>query len=127
MAKTKKIKRKASPPEDEQSFEESLAELESIVGELESGELRLGDALERYERGIGRLKRCHAELGRAARKIELLSGVDASGNPITVPFDDESTESLDAKKSRRSRRRSVPDSQENPSNQENIDDGGRLF
>lgn len=114
MAKKKKAKRK--PIEDGQHcFEESLAELETIVGELESGELGLSEALTRYEAGITHLKQCHAALEHASRRIELLSGFDAAGNPVTQPFDEEEHESLDAKKGARSRRRS------------GVDDGGTLF
>ncbi|QDU55219.1 exodeoxyribonuclease VII small subunit [Aeoliella mucimassa] len=103
MAK-KKVKRKPSE-ESTLTFEESLAELETIVGDLETGELGLGDALERYEQGIAHLKQCHAQLEQATRRIELLSGVDAAGNPVTVPFEDEQHESLEAKKQARTRRR----------------------
>ena len=70
------------------SFEESLDELEKIVAELESGKLGLSDALARYEQGVKHLKACQQLLERAERKIELLSGVDADGNPITQPFDE---------------------------------------
>lgn len=103
MAKKKKVKRKSA--ESELGFEASLAELETIVAELESGELGLEAALERYEQGIAYLKQCHGQLERATRKIELLSGVDAAGNPITEPFDDEEHKSLEQKKGARSRRR----------------------
>ena len=34
-------------------FEQALAELESILRELEDGTTSLEDALERYERGVG--------------------------------------------------------------------------
>lgn len=86
MAK-KKVKRKtASDAESEETFEQALAALEAAVADLESGELGLEESLTRYEQGVARLKRCHAALERAQRRIELLSGVDAEGNPITRPF-----------------------------------------
>ncbi|MEC9167985.1 MAG: exodeoxyribonuclease VII small subunit, partial [Pseudomonadota bacterium] len=34
------------------SFEETLSELEAIVNEMESGDLPLNKALEKFERGI---------------------------------------------------------------------------
>ena len=46
-------------------------------------------------------------LQRAERRIELLSGVDAEGNPITQPFDDTATFDQDEPGKRRSRRRSA--------------------
>ncbi|TWT86914.1 Exodeoxyribonuclease 7 small subunit [Pseudobythopirellula maris] len=93
--KKKKIAKKKpagddQAPDDQVSFEESLGSLETIVEELERGELGLSDAIERYEEGVASLKRCHAELERAERRIELLSGFDAEGNPVTEPFDESS-------------------------------------
>ena len=87
------------------SFEESLRELEAIVGELESGKLGLSEALARYEQGVKHLKSCHELLARVERKIELLSGMDAEGNPITEPFDEQEHESLEEKAAARGRRR----------------------
>ncbi|MEQ8849791.1 exodeoxyribonuclease VII small subunit [Botrimarina sp.] len=88
-------KKKATPPSTEapadEPFEESLAKLEEIVESLEGGELGLADALARYEEGVRRLRRCHEQLEAAERRIELLSGIDADGNPVTEPFDDSAT------------------------------------
>ena len=86
------------------TFEDSLANLESVVQRLESGELSLTEALEQYEAGVGHLKHCYAQLEQAERKIELLTGVDAQGEPIVEPFDDEAL-SLEEKAEARSRRR----------------------
>ena len=46
----------SQPPGDSLTFEESLAELDRIVRELEDGKLGLEDALCRYETGVGLLK-----------------------------------------------------------------------
>jgi exodeoxyribonuclease VII small subunit len=89
-------------------FEQALAELESIVHALEDGRLGLDDSLARYERGIGLLKHCHQLLERAERRIELLCGVDAEGNPVTQPFDEAAESTLEEKSAARSRRRSAP-------------------
>ena len=77
MAKKKVSKRKSKSVPQIQSFEESLAELEKIVSQLESGKLGLSDALSQYEAGDGYLKACHGQLAQAERRIELLCGVDA--------------------------------------------------
>jgi exodeoxyribonuclease VII small subunit len=87
------------------SFEQALAQLETIVHQLEEGEIGLAEALAHYETGIGLLKQCYGLLERAERRIELLSGVDAAGNPITEPLADEAS-SLDEKAQNRGRRRS---------------------
>ena len=91
-------KKQSQREECASSFEESLVALEKIVAELESGKLGLSDALARYEEGVKHLKGCQQLLEEAERKIELLSGVDAEGNPITKPFaDDDGDGPLEAK------------------------------
>jgi exodeoxyribonuclease VII small subunit len=69
-------------------FEQSLARLEELVHLLEDGQLGLSEALLRYEEGVKLLRRANELLEGAQRKIEILSGVDAKGNPITRPLDD---------------------------------------
>jgi exodeoxyribonuclease VII small subunit len=88
------------------TFEAALTQLEAIVHQLEDGDVGLAEALARYEQGVHLLKQCYGLLERAERKIELLCGVDAQGNPITESFDDEASLSLDAKGPGRARRRS---------------------
>jgi exodeoxyribonuclease VII small subunit len=101
-------KKKPMPPDEcVASFEESLEELEKIVAELESGKLGLSEALARYEQGVKHLKACQQLLERAERKIELLSGVDADGNPITQPFDEAEIDTLEAKAAARGQRRTT--------------------
>ena len=78
------------------SFEQSLERLEEIVHLLEEGDLGLGEAIERYEEGVKLLRQAYELLERAERKIELLSGVDAEGNPVTQPFDDTATYNKEA-------------------------------
>ena len=41
----------------------------------------LNESLERYEEGVKLLRQSYELLQRAERRIELLSGVDAEGNP----------------------------------------------
>lgn len=93
-------------PDAASSFEQSLAELQRIVAELESGSLGLEQSLSSYERGIGLLRQCHSVLERAEQKIELLTGIDASGNPTLVPFDATATAERQGKSAgRRSRKK----------------------
>ena len=80
-----------NPPSDPPTFEQSLERLEQIVHALEEGELGLTEALAQYEEGVKLLRQSYELLQRAERRIELLSGVDAEGNPITQPFDDTAT------------------------------------
>ena len=116
----KKVKRKVD--KSDESFEESLAELESVVTDLESGELGLAESLDRYEQGVKRLKWCHSTLEEAQRRIELLSGVDADGNAVSTPFD-HSAEGADASAGSRSKKRSAG----KQSRRGAVDDDSRLF
>src|SRR4029434_585319 len=93
-------KKQTTRDECASSFEDSLKELEKIVGEVESGKLGVSDALARYEEGVRHLKGCQQLLEMAERKIELLSGVDADGNPITEAFEEGDVESLDGREER---------------------------
>ena len=125
MAKKKSTKAAPETP----SFEACLSELELIVAELENGKLGLTEALARYEQGVQHLKSCHELLERAERKIQLLSGIDADGNPITEPFDEEEHGSLEEKAAARGRRRSTSarSTERRRSDVVDIDDLGRLF
>jgi exodeoxyribonuclease VII small subunit len=82
-------------PSDQPNFEQSLARLDEIVRLLEEGELGLDEALARYEEGVKLLRQSYELLERAERRIEILSGLDAEGNPVTRPLEDVSTLSLD--------------------------------
>ncbi|CAN5700707.1 hypothetical protein BH23PLA1_BH23PLA1_05810 [soil metagenome] len=73
------------------SFEESLRQLERVVGDLEGGELGLDEALARYEQGVSMLARCRGLLDVAERKVALLTGVDKKGEPVIEPFDASAT------------------------------------
>jgi len=91
---------------NEITFEDSLAELESIVHDLEEGQLGLAQSLARYEQGVQHLKHCYELLEGAERKIELLTGVADDGTAITQPFD-ESAEPLAESAGRRRQRRAA--------------------
>ncbi len=53
-------------------FENALARLESIVRELEQGELALEKALKLFEEGIKISRFCSTKLDEAERKVEIL-------------------------------------------------------
>lgn len=65
------------------TFDEALAELESVVGSLESGQLDLEQSLERYERGVALLRALQTRLTEAQQKVTVLIGeleADDSGD-----------------------------------------------
>jgi exodeoxyribonuclease VII small subunit len=53
-------------------FEQAMARLESIVSELEKGELSLDQSLRIFEEGIRLSKTCLKMLEDAERKVEIL-------------------------------------------------------
>ena len=72
---------KKSPP---LPFEAALAELESLVSQLEQGELSLEETLQRFEQGVGLVKNCQITLQRAGQKVEQV--LERRGRLETVPF-----------------------------------------
>ena len=77
MAKKKKS---ADAGKTAASFESSLADLESVVGELERGDLSLDESLSTYESGVKHLRACYAALQKAEGQIRLLVDIDDAGN-----------------------------------------------
>ena len=54
------------------SFEESLKRLESIVEQLEKGDLPLEESLKLFEEGVGLSAVCKKELDEAEGKVQML-------------------------------------------------------
>lgn len=69
------------------SLEKSLASLEKIVDELESGDLPLEKAMQKFEDGIKLTRSCQAALREAEQKVEILMQ-DADGEVETFLADD---------------------------------------
>ncbi|MGQ0750874.1 MAG: exodeoxyribonuclease VII small subunit [Betaproteobacteria bacterium] len=63
---------KPPKPQDTQTFESAVAELEKIVDSMESGQLSLEDSLASYKRGAELLKFCQSALQEAAQQVKLL-------------------------------------------------------
>jgi len=65
------IRPDAAPPT---SFEAALAELESLVADLEGGQLPLADALTAYRRGATLLQYAQGQLQSAQEQVKILEG-----------------------------------------------------
>ena len=57
----------------EKTFEQSLVELEEIVGKLEDGDMPLEESLALFEQGIALSRECRALLTNAERTIVMIS------------------------------------------------------
>jgi exodeoxyribonuclease VII small subunit len=69
----------------EAGFEQALSELESLVEQLESGELSLDLSLKQFKRGVELTRRCQGILDLAQQTVEqLLENTDESS---AVPFE----------------------------------------
>jgi exodeoxyribonuclease VII small subunit len=71
-------------------FEQSLAELESLVESMESGEMSLEDSLKAFEQGIKYTRDCQNALAKAEQKVQLL--LQKNGQIEAQPFDTSSSE-----------------------------------
>lgn len=54
------------------SFEESMQELESLVKQMEAGDLPLEEALQSFERGIALARHSQQTLKKAEQKVQVL-------------------------------------------------------
>jgi len=70
----------------EKTFEASLNQLETIVKQLEAGELPLEDSLKLFEKGVALSRECRERLNEAERRIERLMK-DSEGNPVVSEMD----------------------------------------
>ena len=87
-----------SEEKKEIEFETALKKLEVIVGNLETGDLSLEQALKQYEEGVRMADICSKRLTEAEKKVEVLMKTSA-GKLKASAF--ESTEDASGKKKRK--------------------------
>lgn len=68
----------------ELSFEEAMAQLESIVGQLEDGDVPLEKAIDLYQKGMRLSQLCSQKLEQVEQKIEMI--VEEGGELARKPF-----------------------------------------
>ena len=67
------------------NFEQSMAELEKLVEEMEAGELSMEDMLKRFEKGIALTTDCQKALQQAELKVKEL--VEKNGKLLEKDFE----------------------------------------
>lgn len=67
------------------NLEKSLAELETLVDDLENGDLPLDKAMKKFEEGIKLSRSCQAALKDAEQKVQIL--IESAGEQTLEPFD----------------------------------------
>ena len=70
-------------------LEKSLADLEQLVEELESGDLPLETAMKKFEQGIKLTRGCQAALKEAEQKVEILLKSTGSEELAEFEIDDD--------------------------------------
>jgi len=66
-------------------FEKALEELESLVEQMESGELSLDQSLGHFKRGVELTRHCQSVLDEAQQVVQKLMNTDDESS--AVPFD----------------------------------------
>ncbi len=62
----------ATKKPENMTFEAAITELDSLVDELENGDLPLDDALKKFERGIALARSGQAKLSDAEQRVKIL-------------------------------------------------------
>lgn len=65
-------------------FEDSLAQLETLVSDMEDGNLSLEEALSAFETGIKLTRQCQQALQAAELKVQILSSADGEPTPMDL-------------------------------------------
>jgi exodeoxyribonuclease VII small subunit len=73
------------PAKKSVNFEKALAELETLVQEMEQGNLSLEDSLKRFEKGISLTTECQQALQNAELKVKEL--VEKNGSLLEKDFE----------------------------------------
>jgi len=70
------------------TFEDALSQLESIISQLENGDLPLEESLKLFEEGMKLSRFCNQRLNEARKKVEVL--VKGNGGDLAQgPFEPE--------------------------------------
>lgn len=79
----------AEAPSPVADFEASLQALETLVEQMEAGDMPLEASLAAYERGVGLYRRCQAALEQAELRVRLLDDPSQPGSAREFPTDDD--------------------------------------
>ena len=66
---------------DDLSFEQAMAELDTIVLEMERGEIPLETSLKQFERGVTLARHTQKLLQDAEQKVKILTSTGDNSNP----------------------------------------------
>ncbi|OMH39374.1 exodeoxyribonuclease VII small subunit [Motiliproteus sp. MSK22-1] len=69
----------------EPDFEQSLAELESLVTRMEQGDMTLEQSLEAFENGVKLTRECQQRLEKAEQRVQVL--IEQNGELTAKPLE----------------------------------------
>ena len=78
--------RQLDEPIDKLSYEDALAELETLIRKLETGSIDLADSIASYERGVALAAHCSGLLEETEKKVQRLV-LGPRGEPSEVPME----------------------------------------
>lgn len=70
-------------------FESTIAELETLVEEMEHGDISLEESLQKFERGIELTRNCQKALQDAEQKVKMLVEKNRSESLVDVESDED--------------------------------------
>ncbi|HJO28168.1 MAG: exodeoxyribonuclease VII small subunit [Candidatus Thermoplasmatota archaeon] len=69
----------SSNKDEELNFSQALQQLETLLAQLESGEIELEEAMELFEQGSALAERCREMLANAEQRLEELAPAEPEG------------------------------------------------
>ncbi|MCG8602087.1 MAG: exodeoxyribonuclease VII small subunit [Verrucomicrobiales bacterium] len=105
----------SSPDESDVPFEDALAQLEELVGEMESGQMPLEELISNYENGTRLFQLCAKQLDAAEGRIEMIRK-NRNGESVVETFDDEASPAAP-----------TTESSSDDADEESPDENGELF
>ena len=70
----------SSNKDEELNFSQALQQLETLLAQLESGEIELEEAMELFEQGSALAERCRKMLANAEQRLEELAPAEPEGD-----------------------------------------------
>ena len=70
----------SSNKDEELNFSQALQQLETLLAQLESGEIELEEAMELFEQGSALAERCREMLANAEQRLEELTPAEPEGD-----------------------------------------------
>ncbi len=69
----------SSNKDEELNFSQALQQLETLLAQLESGEIELEEAMELFEQGSALAERCREMLANAEQRLDELAPTEPEG------------------------------------------------